>query len=261
MDPSLTEAYDSAVRRVAAEASLPVLPGTVDTYSYDQADLLARGLQWSPRKVFQSYAAFSPVLAQANREHLSGTTAPEWIVFAPQPIDHHYPSAEDGPSWVELLHRYEPVMGMADKVVLRRRSVQSGAGPLTGDEVTDARLEERVALDVRAGLHFVKFDIDPTALGRAAMALYKSEPLRLTTWTADGAEHSYRLPLGMAQAGFLLSPVTTTASEFGSLYGDASGYETPDRTVVAIRVDSSDLLWNRTYRVTVSSVPTPPPSG
>ncbi|WP_344255865.1 hypothetical protein [Terrabacter carboxydivorans] len=256
--PSLSTQYNSAVASISQDVSLPALAGTVDIYSYNQADVLSRSLNWSPRPVFQSYSAYSVELAERNRAHLSGGAAPEWVIFAPQAIDDRYPSAEDGPSWVELLRRYEPSTFAGDKVILHRRPAQPAALPPPSGRGTEARLGQRVDLSPSSGLQFVTFEIDPSTLGLAALTLYKSQPLRLTVWTADGVDHTYRLPLGMARAGFLLSPMTSTASEFGSLYGNPSDCETPSRTVVALKVDSTNLLWNSIYRFAVSPIVSPP---
>ena len=179
------------------------------------------------------------------------------MVFAPQPIDQHYPAAEDGPSWIELLHRYEPWSFAGDKVILHQRAVQPVITTLERKDPVEAKLGERVPVPAGAALRFASFDISPTPLGQAAMTLYKSEPLRLTVWMADGAERSYRLPRGMARAGFLLSPTTRTAAEFASLYGNPTAYRTPDRTVVSLRVGTTDMLWEQSYRVMLAPVAQP----
>ncbi|KRF45527.1 hypothetical protein ASH01_06795 [Terrabacter sp. Soil811] len=152
--------------------------------------------------MFQSYSAYSEGLAGRNREYLSGSAAPEWVLFAPQPIDDSYPNVEDGPSWVEMIHRLEPVTTVGDKVRLSPAAPTAGGDPLQPASVHG----EKVALPASDGLRFVTFDIEPSRFGLAAFALYKYESLRLTVWTADGVERSWRLPLGMAPKPAFPSP-------------------------------------------------------
>jgi hypothetical protein len=240
---------------IATQSGLPRLEGRVDTYSYDQADLLANGLAWAPRPVFQSYSAFTPALADANRAHLTGGAAPEWVVFGPQPIDDRFPSIEDGPSWPELLENYRPSAEVGDKVLLERVAKPSGAEPVVWDGTLDLALGERITVPRGGPVRFVAIDGAPSLLGQAALTLYKSVPLQLTVWTADGMQRTYRLPAGMARAGFVLSPVVTSASEFAMLYQASSGYEPSTRTVVALRVESAaPSLWSGSAQLRLGTV-------
>ncbi len=92
----LHDDYQATLAQVRASRPLPILPGTVDIYSFDQTQLLASGNRWHPRPVFQSYQAYSPELLQRNRDHLSGAQAPDHIFFRIEPIDNRLPSTEDG---------------------------------------------------------------------------------------------------------------------------------------------------------------------
>jgi hypothetical protein len=254
-DPPLAAQFESRMDEIATQSGLPRLKGRVDTYSYDQADVLANGLDWAPRPVFQSYSAFTPALADANRDHLTGDAAPEWVVFGPQAIDDRFPSIEDGPSWPELLESYKPSAEVGDKVLLERVADPSGAQPVVWDGTLDLALGERITVPRGGPIRFVAIDASPSLLGQAALTLYKSAPLQLTVWTADGLQRTYRLPAGMARAGFVLSPVVTSASEFAMLYQASSGYEPSTRTVVALRVESAaPSMWSGTAQLRLGTV-------
>ncbi|WP_231372329.1 hypothetical protein [Terracoccus sp. 273MFTsu3.1] len=252
--PSLDQKYLAAQSTVRETSGLPPMAGSVDIYSSDQADLLSIQADWSPRPVFQSYAAFTPDLAEMNRRHLAGPGAPQWVVFAPQPIDERYPSAEDGPSWLELLRRYEPAYSARDKLVLSRRPVareDDGSGLRA---TLPAVLGQSLTVPRQGAMTFIAVDIRPSPLGHVCLALFKSEPLRLTVRTADGVERTYRLPLGMAQAGFLLSPTVATADDFAALYLAHGADVPPSREVAAITLDSDRTLWSHNFTVTITPV-------
>ena len=57
--------------------------------------------------MIQSYAAFTPELADLNAAYLRSSHAPDNVFFECAPIDDHYPSLDDGLSWPVLLTRYD----------------------------------------------------------------------------------------------------------------------------------------------------------
>ncbi|MEW1954402.1 hypothetical protein [Terrabacter sp. NPDC080008] len=251
--PALGDQWEVARANIVAESEIPRLEGRVDTYSYDQADVLARDLDWATRPVLQSYSAYSPRLAKLNQDHLTGAAAPNWVLFAPQAIDDRYPSIEDGPTWFTLLKLYRPTGFAGDKAILRRLEAPSGYSALSYGSTSTAELGQRIALSRTARLRFVQLNVKPSLLGQAALLLYKTQPLTINVWTADGLAHRFRLPAGMAESGFLLSPLTEDAEQFSSLYGDTPVVDAA-REVVALRVDGSDRLWSSTFEYRESLV-------
>ena len=63
---ALKHDFDEAIARLHAESGFPRLPGTTDIYSCDQAYLIASGNDWNPRPIPQSYAVYTPALAEKN---------------------------------------------------------------------------------------------------------------------------------------------------------------------------------------------------
>jgi hypothetical protein len=101
---------------------LPALDGSVDVYPTEQAMVLAHGLQYRPRPVFQSYMAYTPALEAANAAALRGPAAPDWVLFHLRPIDGRLPALDDAASWPELLARYRWAGVAGDMAVLQRRA-------------------------------------------------------------------------------------------------------------------------------------------
>ena len=73
------------VRRGAGQGPrnqlMPPASSDSDVYTVQQSDLLAQGKAWSPRPTLQSYAAYTPALAEMNRRHIVGPDAPRHLYY------------------------------------------------------------------------------------------------------------------------------------------------------------------------------------
>lgn len=260
---SLRSEYDSAVRSLRNHAALPQLPGTADIYSFQQSDLIASGNRWAPRPVLQSYSAYTPALAELNRQHLLGTAAPDNIVFRVESLDGRLPAMDDGASWPALLGRYQPTGLLNDVVLLKKRAALPAAGadaarPLA---VSELRFGEAVSVPKVQGKIFVQLDIKPSLLGRLVSFLYRPDQLQMTLKLQGGHSKTFRIISGMARAGFILSPMVEDTKEFLMLYGDDALLDEKRVESISIGTSSgSNLLWSNTYRVNFGLLPAKAPA-
>ena len=247
--------FEKALRELRRYYAVPELPGTVDIYSYEQAYLLASTNTWSPRPIMQSYSAYTPELASQNAKHLEGVRAPDSILFKLQTIDGRFPALDDGPSWLGLLSRYEARAVDREFLLLQRREhplrvrLQSvlqqplllGAPMSLGDEARGA---------IFARLHFEK-----TLAGRVAEFVLKTSDLTLTVETKGGVIRRFRLISGMAEAGFLLSPLILTTEDF-MLLATARGDLLQEQQLKRITVEASEpvLFWEPSVSVELYSI-------
>ena len=215
--------YADAVKRIALESPLPPLAGGTDVYSYGQSMLLANGLDWAPRPVLQSYLAYTPALAAADAAYLSRPQAARNILFSVQPIDGRLGALEDGPSWPELLRRYEFTDLRGDTAIMRRREV-GVAQPAADEPIADQpvsegsfRMGDNIALPAGTQPVWAKVDVAPTLFGKLASIVFRPAPLWITYRFQDGHQQAFRYISGMGRAGFLASPVVTSTGDFVSL--------------------------------------------
>jgi hypothetical protein len=202
--PGARARFDASLADIRDWHPLPSLRGSVDVYSFDQQWLAAYGLAWRPRPIFQSYqvtsAALAAINADAVRDH-----GPEWIVWNQQVIDGHYPTLDDGPVWLEVLRHYD-VWAEPGPVVFRRRRAarEVGLEPIGAQEVW---FGDRIAVPpLSDGPVWVTIAASLNGAGRLARALYKTPQMFLEVEDIGGDRATYRIPRGMAAAGFLLSP-------------------------------------------------------
>jgi hypothetical protein len=263
----LAEPAAAARRFNAAAARVAPLPwrpgGTADIYSFGQAALFAAGLEWSPRPVFQSYAATTPALARRNAGHLESADAPANIFFRIEPIDGRLPAGEDGPSWPALLSRYDAIGydGAADIVWLRRADGPA-APPVPGPVLlrAGARMGTPVALPASGAAIWARIDIRPTPAGRLARLLLSAPAPRLRLIFADGHSRGFRLVPGMARAGFLIAPFVATTLDFLRLRAapDIPGAQ-PSRPV-ALQLDPAGgggWAWQAKYTISLAAMALP----
>ena len=257
---AILKKYEAALAHIRLDHPLPALSGGVDVYSTNQAVVLAHGLSWQPRPVLQSYSAYTPVLARLNEQHLLGASAPDWILFAVEPIDGRMASQEDGDSWAHLLTGYAPVERVRDGLLLHRRNTSDRAPPQTGRVLLEraARLGERIAMPQDAGPLMLSIQAERNILGRLMHTAFKSGSLALDIELATGQVRQLRVVSGMLSDGVLLSPLVETTDEFALLYGDAALLA--DKQVKSIRlveINRKPSQWQAGYTLTVRSTRAP----
>jgi hypothetical protein len=214
------EAYDKSMARIRKQCELMQPVGRTDVYFASQIIVPAFGLDYFPRPVIQSYAAYSPSLLEMNAAHLSSPRAPESIVLRFEPIDERLPSQDDCLSWLGFIANYEPVWRSADTIMLERtearRSVVlervSEQWVRLGDDVEVPGSED--------GLVWMEVHVSPTIAGRIANALVSPNELHIAIWQegAPAGGRELRLIPEIARAGFLRSPHVTDVSGFERLF-------------------------------------------
>jgi hypothetical protein len=214
--------YDAALRKLRQIAPLPALPGTTDIYSYHQSYLLASDNTWSPRPVLQSYSVYKPQLAELNRQHLLGSTAPDNILFSVEAIDGRLPSIEDGASWPLLLQKYAPTRMLNGALLLQRTpaTVQAPAPVPLPLGSKSYRFGASIALPPSAQPVYAAIAIRPTLMGRLAGVFFKPSQLHITLTLQDGGTKTFRFSTGMVLQGAMVSPLIENTEEFGKLYGE-----------------------------------------
>lgn len=247
--------YGNTLKAIRAEFPIPLLQGTTDVYSFGQTQLLASGNKWAPRPILQSYSAYTPALAEANKKHLTGGNAPDNIIFRVEPIDNRMPSLEDGVSWPVLFSCYAPQGIENDYLRLRRKSkCDQSEAPIKKTRERHI-LGERVYLPVSKHSLFAQIEIRPNLIGRIADILFKRNELQITVNLANGQQKKYRLVPGLAASGFLVTPLVMNTGDFALMYGKPGNWS--DKRVKSLiigAVDGLPLFWHKDYTITFSEL-------
>lgn len=218
---AIRAAYEAALAGIRAAHPLPHVSGTVDIYSAGQATLLAHGMAWSPRPVFQSYAAYTGGLAELNARHLTGPRAPDVVLLSIDPLDDRLASMEDGLSWPALLSGYAAhslTGGWAGGWAVLHRRPADQERPVTMTPVTRGEFALGEAIPLPAGPVWARVTVRPTLFGRLASIAFRPARIAITLDMPDGRRVIRRLLPDVAPAGFLVSPFVQDTAGFVALH-------------------------------------------
>ncbi|MEP6685844.1 MAG: hypothetical protein ABJB22_03630 [Verrucomicrobiota bacterium] len=213
----LVEAHEKFLGDFRNEFPLPPIKGSVDVYPWNQAAVLAQGLDYRPRPVLQSYIAYTRELAELNAGFLRSDRAPENILFELWTIDDRFPSLDDGPSWPELLTRYEVVGRSGNFVRLQRRAKPRRYEMIPLGESSFELGTKQSLPSTDAGPIWAEIEITQSLRGKIASFFYKPPVLLMTTTLKDGRSRPFRIVPAMARGGFLISPVAEGTKSFALL--------------------------------------------
>ena len=243
---SLDRIYTEKMAELAAKCDLPEITGSVDIYSFGQACVVAKGMTWIPRPIFQSYAAYLPDLIRLNADHLKSEHAARNLLFRIEPIDGRLPSLEDGYSWPIVSSLYTLVKFEREYALFTRREHAEKLNDYVPIANGVGQIGEVVKVPAE-GAVYATLDVRPTMLGRFVSILFKLPVLKIELDLPGNMKKSYRFIPGMAQTQFLVSPLVDTTRDFVLYMEKNSGHMSSAR-VSAFRIVGEDVLTNVLWR-------------
>ncbi len=225
-------------RDLARSADLPRIRaaagnGRIDVIPWEQGMVLLNGLNYAPRPIFQSHAAFTPMLAHLNQDYFLGPQAPEFVMLKLDSMDHRLPLSEDGLSMIVLLQHYRPKLIEKDFLLLQRDPEVRGEATAAAGRGRSMQLGITVPIDESVDVVVAEIGLDLNLFGKLYTLLFREPTLNMTLQTGDGEEQSFRLVRQTAAAGFVLSPVLQSATDWIRLY-----LHMPVVGVRSIRIDT-----------------------
>lgn len=222
---------------------LPPLKSDTDVYSFNQMALFANAISYRPRPIFQSYSAYTPRLAELNVAHLRSDDAPSTVVLDGFTIDDRYLMLDDGPSWPELLTRYDVQQVEIPFVVLTRSKVPRQFKLTLLRDVSIKFGEQLAVAPTPNTVVWAQIEIQYSAAGSLVATLFKPQELSFNTILRSGQQHIRRLVPEMARSGFILSPYVQGPPECAALASAQWPNLLTDNEVTAISiVPANDVL-------------------
>jgi hypothetical protein len=218
----------------SAASDVPFIRGTVDAYPWGSAALIAHGAAYAPRPIFESHLAWTPSLIALNTRHLQSPGAASWLWVSSGSIDRYPPLLQDGPSWPEIISRYDFDRRIGDHLLLRRR-----VPALVMTRIPIATLIGRFGQDLALpdpgdGLLWCSFDVAPSQRARLAALLARPARLTVRLTTASGDDIAHVIPVAMGSEGFILSPAIETTDDLDALTRARDARVLSSRRVVRI---------------------------
>jgi len=227
---------EAALEQIRRRNPLPHMHGSVDVYPWDAAVVLAHGLEYRPRPVFQSFAVFNPRLLQANADHLNSDRAASTLVLGLGTIDGRFLAQDEGALWPMLASLYDVEDVSEGYALLRRRASprrlvwESGPQARTG-------WSQEIRIPQGDGPVWVQIDVQKTLMGRVVDLLFKAPVIDLVLTLEGGEQRTGRLTPTIAGQRFPISPLITTPHEWTEAFG-AAGRGTRGLSVTSFRIEA-----------------------
>ncbi len=238
-------------RQLAQASALPRIRSAVgnsriDVITWEQGIVLLNSLNSGRRPIFLSHAAFSPMVEHLNEAYFLGAQAPEFVLLKLDSMDHRLPLSEDGLTMIVLLQHYRPKL-MERGFLLLQRDPQAVVPPTASAGRTHVmQLGTPLRVDELPPPATVEIHLDLNAFGKLYTLFFREPTLKMTLQTDDGREQTFRLIRQTAGAGFVLSPVLQSATDWVRLY-----LAKPAAGVRSVRIDTEiapeRLLFNAQF--------------
>ena len=197
---------------------------SVDIYPWDYSYLAANNLNWQPRPVIQSYAAYTRELDQLNAKHLESEKAPDFILWelrkitrdihggTLESIDGRYLLNDEPDALLAMLSRYELAAvqkGIFPVLVYKKRANALKSNVII---IQQTKASWNTWIDVPssgAGIQRATVDMQRNLTGKIKSFVYKDEATYVYYMLENGDIRMYRVVPKNAAYGLWINPLIT----------------------------------------------------
>jgi len=201
---------------------------SVDVMPWESSILMLNGLNYRPRPVPQSYAAYTPALDALNADFLRSTGAPDWILYTgsqPLAIDNRPAAWDESITKCALLENYavetEFELSQYDSshkkltpypvFLLKHRPGWRRLVPVATNSVT-VQFNQPLAIPAGTNLIFLTLDMQPSLAGKIQAFFVRPDTVWVSFDSADGGI-SYRALPRLLPGGVLVNRRVESAAE------------------------------------------------
>jgi hypothetical protein len=223
---------------------------TVDVYPHMSCYAFYNDLNWRPRLVFQSYAAYNPNLDRKCADLYAGPNAPQFIIYKHESIDTEHPCIVDPLTWLELARWYDLAARSGDVLLLRHRQTPRWEeARRLGHRWLAFGERWEVPHGVR-GPVILRAQPELNTLGKLSDLVYKVYAPRLRVEYEDGTTAKHLLVWRNIRSGFLVSDLPNDVSRVPLFLDQGKA----DRVRAVTFLDDHGFF-RKAFRVSWSEVP------
>ncbi len=191
---------------------------TVDCYPWNYAFVEMNQLNWQPRPVIQSYAAYTPWLDQQNTNHFLSEKAPQFLIWENDilnrdnwegeltSIDNRYLLNDEPHTIVTIFSNYKIVSQQDAYLLLQKNKTALLENPISKATIK-SKWEEWINVPYFGdGILRAKFQFDGTFLKWLKSKTYKDEPLFIEYQLENGEIRKYKFTTENATQGLWINP-------------------------------------------------------
>ena len=239
----------SQTRKIVGDA-------TIDVLGCEQSVAFFNKFNYRPRPVIQSYATFTPALAQLNGEFLASDRAPDFFLTRVETIDSRLLSMDDAQVLQLLPYRYEYLLSEKGFLLWKRLPAAFDATryapKFIRTETAEVNREFKIK-DLKEKSLWVKINLELSLLGKIRSFLYKPAQVMLNVADGGGSNRDYLMPLPMGRNGFILSPIINDTVDY-MYYASAKPYRWADSLTLKI-ADADTKYFAATASIELSELP------
>lgn len=191
---------------------------TVDVYPWDYSIIAENKLNWKPRPILHSYAAYTHWLDNRDAQHFASKEAPIFIIWEKNKvtndvngtdfssIDSRYLLNDEPQTILTMLTHYSAWYSDNELVILKRRKNPISFSSKT---IRSARTQIDTWIEVpkeKNGILRAKLNLEKSITQRGKSFLYKDEQYWIELKLISGEIHRYRFVPKNAKDGLWISP-------------------------------------------------------
>jgi hypothetical protein len=231
---STRKAWEKEIVEVEKRTDLPAVKRevwneTIDQFGFEPGWILLNKLNYHPRPMSISFAAYNDLLMSSNgRFYRDSATAPVYVLARLGSADNRFVAQDDSLAVVELLRRYQPVLVEKGQVLLKRKTYQPPDYQLKLLETWRGKLGEDV--NVPSEMEhpvWCKISVQRSFWGRLVAFLYKPAPLSIKVHSNKGDMGSAKFLTCSGPTGFQINPLIYHTGAFLNAYLPVSQKQEP----------------------------------
>lgn len=192
---------------------------TVDVYPWDYSIIPVNNLNWQPRVVINSYAAYTPWLDKQNAMHFKSEKSAQYIIWEKEKIssdvnggkfnsiDERYLLNDEPQTIIELLRNYEYWYSNNRFLILKKRKREIDvSSKISSEENIKWSTWQNVPKLIEGQLLRAKLNFRKSFLQRFKSFIYKDEQFWIYLKLEDNSIHKYRIVPQNASDGLWINP-------------------------------------------------------
>ncbi len=175
---------------------------TVDIV-WSRIDLLFyNDLNYLPRPVIQSYAAYDKHLDNRNAIKYASNDAPEFIIYQHGTIDRRHPFWDEAQTKLTLLKHYEIIKKENGFLLLKKRSSPLNENKKTVDKYIST-WDEHIIIKTSKNIQYITVEMEYSFLGKLRRLLYEPNFIETNIEYEDGSKSHHRAIIPILKGGVL----------------------------------------------------------